>query len=162
MPGARRTWIGALLGLAAALALLAIVLASSGDSGKSGSEEADAAYLEVAHRTRELTFTIDRATADPPVRLAIFARQFRGFHEKVGYTATFLLTLRGIGPVADRGFVLHHSLGIYEFVLGDVARQARLHERSSERLLAEVRKVGVEVRAANTAWERALETALAD
>jgi hypothetical protein len=160
MPGGGKTWIGALLGLAAAAALFAIVLATSGDGGKPRSEEVDGAYLEVAHRTRELTFTIDRATEDPPARPAAFAGQFRELREGVGYTATFLLTLEGIGPVPDRGLVLHHSLGIYEYALGVVARRARGGDRSLGRLLGEVRKVSVEVRSANAAWERALEAAL--
>src|SRR5690349_12456332 len=130
MPGGGKTWIAALLGLLAAAALLAVLLATSGDGGPSRHEEVDGAYLRIAHRTRELTFTIDRAT-EAPSGPAILAGQFRGFRDEVGYTAAFLLTLGGLGPVADRGFVLQHSLGIYEFLLRAVVRRARGGERPS-------------------------------
>ncbi|HEY2716350.1 MAG TPA: hypothetical protein VGI73_09035 [Solirubrobacterales bacterium] len=162
MLGGRRTWIGALLGVVVAAGVFAVVLVFSGDGGESRTEEADRAYLEAAHRIRQLTVAIDRASEDTSARPAAMAVKFSGFREVVSFTAERLLTLEGIGPVADRGFVLHHSLGIYEYVLGVVARRAREGDHRLQRLLGEVRKVGVEVRAANAAWERALEAALAD
>jgi hypothetical protein len=162
MRGGGKTLIGALLGVAVAGALFAVVIAFSGGGGESRIEEADRAYLELAHRTRELTGAIDRAGEHPPARPAAIAGRFGGFREDVSYTAEFLLTLEAIGPVADRGFVLQHSLDIYDDVLWAVARRARAGDSSLDRLLDEVRKVSIEVRHADAAWERALEAALGE
>jgi hypothetical protein len=140
----------------AAFGVCLVSLSAGCGGGDSTSDEVDAAYLRVARHVRERTFAIDRAAEDPPARERSLAREFRRFTKGVDYTATFLLTVHGVGPVGDGALVLRHSLVIYEFALRSVAERAHAGGRGLERALGDVRRVGAEVRSADAAWERAL------
>jgi hypothetical protein len=150
--------------LCLAAAIAAVALAGCGGEAKPTSDEVDAAYLRVAKRARDYTFTIDRATEAPLDRPKQLAREFRSFAGHVKHTATFFLTIRGVGPVSKKALVLEHSLLIYESVLRSVAKLARDpgNGRRLERLFRDVRSMGAEVRMTGAALERALRAAIAD
>jgi len=159
--GATKTVIGALVVCVAAVAAVSVALAGCGGEAKPTSDEVNAGYLQVAKRARDYTFTIDRATEDPPDRPRRLAREFRSFAGRVDYMGTFFLTIQGVGPVPSRALVLVHSLSIYEWVLRSVAKLAR-GDRALDRALRDVRTAGADVRIASGALERALRAAIAD
>ena len=160
--GATKSVIAAGAVCLAAGAVASLALAGCGGGAKPTSHEVAAAYLQVAERTREYTFMIDRASEDPPDRPGRLRREFRSFAGRVDHTATFLVTVSGVGPVPDRAFVLQHSLVVYESALRWVAKHAHGRGGALERAFRDVRRVGAEVRMAGSAWERALRADTAD
>jgi hypothetical protein len=160
--GAMKTVVTAVALCLAAGAVGSVALAGCGGEAKPTSDEVDAGYLRIAKHAREHTFTIDRATENPPGRPGQIAREFRSFAGGVDYTATYLLTVSDLGPVGLRAFVLSHSLTIYEATLRGLVKRARRGDRSLTRDFRGVRQAGAEVRASAAAWERVLRAAIAD
>jgi hypothetical protein len=148
-------------GTKAVIAMVALGLIGCGGDSKSESDEVHAHYLRFAKHVRAQTLTIDGAAEHPSSRPRQVAREFRSFASRADYATTYLLTVRELGPVGDRAFVLQHSLSIYEATLREVVRRARRGERPPERDFAGVRQAGAEVRAADGHWEAVLRAALA-
>lgn len=141
---------------------MTVTLPGCGGGAKPTRDEVNAGYLRVANGAIAYTFTIERATEDPPDRPDELAREFRRFAARVDYTATVLLSVSDLGPVGAKAFTLEHSLGIYETTLLAVVRHTRRGDRPLTRLFRDVRQAGAEVRVTGAAWERTLRREIAD
>jgi hypothetical protein len=149
-----RTKLAALAFCLAVGALPIVALAGCGGEAKPTSDEIDAPYLHVAKRAREFTFRIERATEDPPDRAQQLEREFRSFASNVDLKATFVLLYpHPVGPAGLRALTFVHSLKIYEWVLREVAKDARRGDQD----FRGVRQVGAEVRRTGAAFESALK-----